>query len=85
MVQFTIHDGSIAVDYLLDQASELCGCECQTAWEEVGRVSPTEMPYIFERVMDRPYKFFRLRRRQGHHKRQTTRCPNQFAGSDGRN
>jgi len=60
-VRFTLHGGSIAVDYILQQATELCGCECRTAWEDVGRVSPTEMPYAFDRAMDRRYKFFRLR------------------------
>ena len=60
-VQFTIHGGSIAVDYILQQAEEICGCPCNTVWEDVGRVSPTEMPYVFERTMDRRYRFFRLR------------------------
>jgi hypothetical protein len=60
-IQFTIHGGSMAVDYVLDQASEICGCPCQTAWEEAERVSPTVMPYVFQRPKDEPRRFFRLR------------------------
>ena len=60
-VRFILHGGSLAVDYILQQATDLCGCPCNTVWEDVGRVVPTEMPYAFERSMDRRYRFFRLR------------------------
>ncbi len=60
-VRFILHGGSLAVDYILQQAEEICGCPCETVWEDVGRVVPTEMPYAFERSMDGRYRFFRLR------------------------
>ena len=59
--RFTIRDGSIAVDYILQRASELCGGECQTDWLDVGRVSPTTMPYAFEQRLDPAHGFYRLR------------------------
>ncbi len=60
-VHFILTNASTQVSYMLQKVSDLCGCECRTAWEDDGIISPTEMPYIFERVMDRPYRFYRLK------------------------
>ena len=44
---FTIHNGQTNVDYALQQTSSLCECPCQSAWQDVGRVSPSTVPYTF--------------------------------------
>ncbi len=59
--RFMVRGASLGVDYVLEGATELCGCPCQTAWQEVSRVTPTVMPYTIELRMDRPHLFFRLR------------------------
>ncbi len=60
-VQFRLHGGSTAMDYILQHADDICGCECQTQWRDVGRISPTQMPFLFEQHIDGPRKFFRVR------------------------
>ena len=46
-LQFTILGGLTNVSYQLQQTTNVCDCPCQTVWQPVGLVSPTEMPYTF--------------------------------------
>ena len=47
LFQFTISDGRADMDYVLQWATNLCSCPCQTVWQPVGQVSPDTMPFSF--------------------------------------
>ena len=59
--EFTILKGRSDMDYLLMQSDTLCSCECETPWQEVGRVSPTTIPFSFTHQSDASLMFFRLK------------------------
>ena len=47
-LRFTIHNGRTDEDYVLQQATSICECPCQTVWQDVlPRVSPSTMPFTF--------------------------------------
>ncbi len=63
-LQFTIFDGMTNVSYMLQQTTDLCDCSCESVWQSVGIMSPTEMPATFLYAQTNfgtaPKLFFRL-------------------------